>query len=370
MTINVTLSNTGKVGTSYPSDFDDFVRSFVSSGFPYMEEDDQIIIIGEGDGADTKIFILNGDNLAYDLGSHTVSGELDEVIVATLGDSFNDDGTFDLDSDGHIVNYDALIAFDNLDLSNSSSVRGDVHEIVAELMYLGSGDDRGTEVLDDALNGEAQHVEGSAGNDNYTGTPYDDTIYGNDGRDVILGGNGDDVIYGGDGIDVLVGSAGDDTLYGEEGNDKLRGRWGDDVLHGGEGDDQLLGNTDDDQLFGGAGNDQLIGGIGADTLDGGPGNDVFHYRTADEPDGDVIADFGDGADLISLRRFDANTSTAGKDGFTIIGDDDFSGAGGELQIVVQNGDSIVSGDVSGDGEADFTFTVLNVTDLTASDFLI
>lgn len=367
MSIDIRLSNVGNVGTDYPADLNTFINSYISSGFPYMEEDDQMVLLGETDGADTQIIILNGADLAYDMGSHTVTGSLDEMIVGTLGESWNDDGSFDLDSDGHITGYTTLIAFEDLDLVNSSG-RGDVHNLVAELMYLGGSSERELETFDSILD-QPQKIYGSAGNDVIYGTAHDDTIDGGDGRDVILGGNGDDVINGGDGVDVLVGSLGDDTLSGEGDNDKLRGRWGDDVLHGGDGDDELLGNADDDELFGGAGNDLMIGGIGSDTIDGGTGNDIVHYRTADEPDGDVVLGYDDGV-VFRLRRFDANESTASNDSFDFLGDDDFSGDGGELRYEIVGRDTVVYGDVSGDGEADFSFTVVGVQGLTESDFIL
>ncbi|RAI04340.1 hypothetical protein DLJ53_07815 [Acuticoccus sediminis] len=214
------------------------------------------------------------------------------------------------------------------------------------------------------------YLLGDEGNDTINGNQDDDTIYGGPGRDVLSGGGADDIIYGEQGVDVLVGGFGNDTLYGDQAEDKLRGRWDDDVLYGGNGKDEILGNADDDKLFGQNAPDFLVGGLGADTISGGHGNDRFHYRTAAEVDGDELTDFDTGNDIIALRRFDANESEAGVQGFSFIGNDGFSGDGGELRAVVQGGDTIVTGDVTGDGDADFVLTVLGVTNLSESDFLI
>ncbi|UOM33917.1 calcium-binding protein [Acuticoccus sp. I52.16.1] len=368
MTVEVTFGADQTSGLSYPSVYNAFLSDFVAAGYPYMEVSTQIVALGELDGADTQIFIINGDDFEYDLATHTVSGSIDEIIIGTLGDSYNADGSFDVDADDEIVGYDTIVRYDGLDLTNAVGVKGDVNELVAEILYLNSGENRGTEMLDSTLNGQAQVVMDTTGNDTYFGTRFDDEFFGTEGRDVAVGGNGDDYLYGGDGVDVLVGSLGDDTLDGAGDNDKLRGRWGDDVLIGGEGDDQIFGNADDDSVRGGSGNDVLIGGVGADSLDSGAGRDVFLYRTADEPDGDIIYALDDENDIISLRPIDANVNTAAKDSFVIV--DAFSGAAGELQVTEASGNTVVAGDLTGNGEADFTFTIWNQTDVPDGVFLL
>ncbi len=217
---------------------------------------------------------------------------------------------------------------------------------------------------------DADKIAGFGGNDVLNGRQGNDIIYGDDGRDVVNGGGGDDILLGGWGVDVVVGGTGDDQMYGDADRDKLRGRFGEDTVNGGSGDDELLGNQGDDALFGNAGADFLIGGLGNDTINGGAGNDLIQYRTADEAHGDVLVNFMSGSDLIVLRRFDANEALAGKQGFEFIGGRDFSGAGGELRAVVVGRDTVVSGDTSGDGLANFTFTVSDTGSLSESDFLL
>ncbi|HEY1604033.1 MAG TPA: M10 family metallopeptidase C-terminal domain-containing protein, partial [Allosphingosinicella sp.] len=140
-----------------------------------------------------------------------------------------------------------------------------------------------------------------------------------------------------------------------------------------DGTYRIIGGAGNDTLIGGHGNDSLSGGAGADTLTGGAGNDVFLYRTvADSTPGshDTITDFTLG-DMINLAQIDANTTKAGDQAFTFIGNAAFDHHAGELQAIDNGGGSwTVSGDVNGDGVADFQIMV-NVTgghQLIAHDF--
>jgi hypothetical protein len=143
---------------------------------------------------------------------------------------------------------------------------------------------------------------------------------------------------------------------------------------------RLFGGAGDDVLVGGAGGDLLYGGLGADTLTGGGSADGFRYQSVAESTAtsmDHILDFRLG-DIIDLLKIDADTTQAGDQAFTFMnGATSFTGNGhaGEL-IAVDNGGGIwtVSGDVNGDGVADFQLSV-TVADsathsLTASDFLL
>lgn len=189
---------------------------------------------------------------------------------------------------------------------------------------------------------DADYVSGDAG---------DDVIYGGDGSDVLVGGTGNDVLvgdiegttelgadvlYGGPGDDILYGGAGNDVLrgddatgaqgadylYGESGNDILLGFGGDDRLFGGVGFDVLFGDAGRDVLLGGADNDYLYGGDDTDVLLGEDGNDVLNGGAAPdymvggagydifvlkpgEAKGDVIADFVNGGDMLSLQGYGA-----------------------------------------------------------------
>lgn len=191
---------------------------------------------------------------------------------------------------------------------------------------------------------------GDAKDNRIIGTAGNDTISGMDGRDLLQGKDGDDIIYGGKGNDRLFGDAGNDTLFGDDGNDILYGGAGNDILHGG------------------AGNDRIEGGPGDDVMTGGAGKDVFVFRSegVHTNSADRITDFTRGQDKISLNLIDL----PGKADFSFIGTSTFHKVVGELRYQVQNGGAYVEGDLNGDGLADFSIKLDNVTKLTASDFLL
>ena len=166
-------------------------------------------------------------------------------------------------------------------------------------------------------------------------------------------------------IEGLYGSNFDDTLYGDAGSNAVWGANGDDVVFGRDGEDSL---------YGGNGNDTLVGQAGRDFLFGNGGNDTFVYQDiADSATNylrDQIRDFSPGADVIDLLNIDADTTVAGDQAFSFIGTAGFHGVAGELRSAISSGNSIVSGDVNGDGHADFSILVAGVTDLTASDFFL
>ncbi|WP_226594542.1 Calx-beta domain-containing protein, partial [Microseira wollei] len=176
---------------------------------------------------------------------------------------------------------------------------------------------------DDTLRGgqEDDIVAGDAGNDTIFGDLGNDTVFGGDGEDQLYGGTGPeaefggygtDVVYGEQGNDIVYGLKGDDTLFGNQQSDIVYGNEGRDILYGGQNDDTLFGGQDNDQLFGDKNNDVLWGDLGADTLTGGSGDDVFVIGRRTDIDGfkstggstitdaDLIADFGQGLDLIAL----------------------------------------------------------------------
>ena len=97
---------------------------------------------------------------------------------------------------------------------------------------------------------------------------------------------------------VINGTPGNDNLTGTSGNDIINGSEGDDVLAGLRGNDVLNGGDSNDILSGGKGFDTLNGGLGNDNLVGGAGNDVFVLGAGLGVD--TISDFGNGQDTIQL----------------------------------------------------------------------
>jgi Ca2+-binding RTX toxin-like protein len=190
-----------------------------------------------------------------------------------------------------------------------------------------------------------------------------DLIFGNAGGDRLEGETGNDTAYGGSEGDTILGNEGTDVLYGEAGRDLLYGNEGRDTLYGGNGDDLFLGQEGVDILFGGTGDDTLSGNQGGDRVTGGKGADVFLFNNTLEvtvPNAttlDRIIDFETGLDRIALPN--------GQLGQLFIGGTRFQGLAGEVRYQAATG--ILSGDLSGDGRADWAILLSGAPALTAAD---
>ena len=259
----------------------------------------------------------------------------------------------------------------------------------------------------------ANQLDGGLGTDTLRGNGGDDALIGGAGRDTLDGGAGNDTLTGGEDDDVLVGGAGNDMLDGGAGSDTVSyaagsaavrvslaisgaqatGGGGNDTLTGienligGTGADLLVGeggaNVLDggggaDQLAGGGGADVLIGGAGRDMLLGGDGGDLFRFATIKDLPGiatttaDAILDFSTAqGDLIDLSGIDAIKQTSAvNDAFAWIGSGAFTKHAGELRYVVSAGVGLVSGDLDGNGTADFAIRIDGGAALAATDFLL
>jgi lysophospholipase L1-like esterase len=177
-----------------------------------------------------------------------------------------------------------------------------------------------------------RNISGSEATDRLSGNHLSNTISGRGGNDVVLGRDGNDRLDGGSGVDSLSGGDGGDALYGSGGNDTLKG---------------------------GSGNDLLIGGTGRDILRGDSGNDRFDFNSIRESGAtsgarDVILDFRHG-DKVDLSSIDARTQASGNQSFRIVSD--FTGSAGQLTWDKSGSGFLVSGDVNGDGNADFSIQV-------------
>ena len=97
----------------------------------------------------------------------------------------------------------------------------------------------------------------------------------------------------------------------------------------------------------------------------------FKYADIDDTKigaGDVIRDFLAGADRIDLSAVDAAAGGA-DDAFNFVGDSPLTNAG-DLRAVFSGGNTIVSGDLTGDHVADFQITLLGIHNLTPTDFML
>jgi len=164
---------------------------------------------------------------------------------------------------------------------------------------------------------------------------------------LVVQGNADD-IAGTAGDDELFGSTQADTLRGQGGNDTLVGNGGDDRLLGGLGNDVLLGGRGDDELDGSAGNDYLDGGEGADVLAGGPGQDVYVVDDPNDVVLEVIAGGAGGEDLvitsISLTAPTNIEALQAAEGFVV----DLSGNALDNQLIGNEADNVLEGQAGRD----------------------
>jgi len=276
---------------------------------------------------------------------------------------------------------------------------------VTGMIDVGAGDDifRGGKNAESVRDGSGQDSYNfGKGNDTLLAVKIDGSV---DGADIVNGGAGVDTYQAGSsfvlinldivdhvssfgvpaqsasgpevGNDTVIsfenvnGSGQDDTIFGSSGANELTGNGGSDGLFG-------LGGSD--ILAGGSGVDFLIGGSGRDIMTGGPSGsselDIFVFTKLSDSGvkastRDLITDFvasGPDADSIDLAQIDANGNAAGEGAFGFIGFNQFSGTRGELRAAFSGGNTIVSGDVNGDGKADFAIALNGHLLLDGADF--
>ena len=206
------------------------------------------------------------------------------------------------------------------------------------------------------------------------GNALANTLIGNGVNNLLLGRDGGDTLTGEAGDDRMRGDGGDDLVQGDEGDDLVRGGLGADSVSGGDGDDTLTGDAAGDRLFGDAGDDVLTGGAGRDTLYGGADADSFVFRfVTDSTVGstlrDLIVRFEAGLDLVDLRQIDANSVLSANQAFAFIGTAAFSSIAGQLRLIT-GANSILLGDVNGDGLADFELQFNAIATVSVNDILL
>lgn len=74
--------------------------------------------------------------------------------------------------------------------------------------------------------------------------------------------------------------------------------------------------------------------------------------------------------MIDLSALDADVRTEDLDPFVFIGEDRFSGDGGEVRVASRGETTFVLADTDGDGIADFSIRLLGSHDLREDDFLL
>ncbi len=205
----------------------------------------------------------------------------------------------------------------------------------------------------------------------FTGSVYNDFMFGDSLTVRFSGDAGDDYLKGGASGDYLAGGADNDRLDGGEGNDELVGD---------EGNDRIWGRSGTDTLIGGTGSDTLIGGTGSDLLYGGADRvrDVFIFNTiADSKTGstrDKVYDFRTTVDDLDLRSIDANTRVSGNQEFSFSTTTARANSvwykAADLDGKATTKEIIVYGDVNGDAKADFEIGLMGVTSVIKGDFIL
>jgi serralysin len=332
------------------------------------EFDDDMQLLGDVKGANT-INAGDGDDhiTAFYAGDKVYGGAGDDSIQISSQVAKADGGTgFDL------LNFWSSGAEAVTITSGRLNFQGHTAAFAGfEALQIVTGD--GNDLIT-ALGGD-DFVMAGGGNDTIRGQDGFDLLLGGDGNDTIFGGNDDDQLYGGTENDILYGDDGDDILKGGAGDDFGNGGAGADKLYGADGDDRLYGMAGADRLEGGAGDDELTGGAGADILLGGAGRDVLMGDNGDGLAGerdafvftalsdslvdspDTIVDFASGQDVIDLSALDANATKSGNQGFTFVGQSDFTAAG--QAHVVFDGDWFLEVNVDADLGADLRIELLS-----------
>lgn len=228
------------------------------------------------------------------------------------------------------------------------------------------------------------------GGDGATGAS---TLYGGGGNDYLETFIGNDVLNGGGGADTLKGGAGDDTYAVDNTGDivtELAGNGTDKVQAfisytlGATLENLTLlgtnaingtGNAVANTIIGNGAANAITGAGGADTLTGGLGADTFYFNAAVHSTvaaNDIITDFAHLSDRMGLAVIDANTGLAGDQQFNFLAAKGaaFTGTAGQLRYLASGANTLVQGDVNGDGVADLQIQLNGTLTLTASDFIL
>ena len=84
----------------------------------------------------------------------------------------------------------------------------------------------------------------------------------------------------------------------------------------------------------------------------------------------MIKDFVAGIDTVDFAAIDIDPAVPGDEAFSFIGSAAFSHTAGELQAKAFGANTLVSGDVDGNGKADFQILLSGSVALQATDFLL
>ena len=351
---------------------------------------DGFVHLGAGDNKLTNSGSITGD-VTLGTGNDTVtnSGTIESTIDFSSGaDKFTNSG---------LVVGDVTFGTGGDVFTNSGRIVGKVS----------FGD--GADVVSNTGVIFATTVALGAGDDSYTGGNNSDSVRDEAGKDTYrLGGGDDSITVGNDSdFDVFDGGAGNDTLFSSLGaavfnlGTKAVSFAGHDyaanaitrvsdsavvgsvkyfeVVVGGTGNDAMFGTTVAETLIGSDGDDVIVGGGGGDQLDGGSGVNTYVYLALTDSGNtkatrDTILHFSNAGptagDKIDVHAIDANSKAPLDQDFSFIGPNGVFTAAGQIRTYFDGTNTLVQGDVNGDGKADFTIAVVGAQNLTADDFVL
>ncbi|MGL4965691.1 MAG: beta strand repeat-containing protein [Inquilinus sp.] len=222
-----------------------------------------------------------------------------------------------------------------------------------------------------------------SGIENLTGSNVGgDSLTGDSGANILSGWGGDDRLNGGAGADTLNGGIGADFISYYDSNAAVAVNLTASTASGGTAQGDVLisiesvnGSSFNDTLIGNTAANVLGGLAGRDTLTGGGGADRFVYSAVGDSavgaNRDVITDFNHAqGDRIDLSAIDANGGVLGNAAFTFIGTGLYTGVAGQLRYAVGGGQTVIAGDVNGDGVSDFHIALTGSIALVAGDFVL
>ena len=275
----------------------------------------------------------------------------DDTMIGGLGDD-----TYYVDSNGDVIN---------------ELLNGGADTVRAGLTYtLGANVEKLT------LTG--------AGTFNGTGNTLANVITGNGAANVLDGGTGVDRLAGGlgndiyvtDGVDIIIEAANAGADLVKSSAALTLGLNLENLLLTGTANIAGTGNTLANTLQGNAGNNVLAGLSGLDKLTGGGGADTFLFKAVSDSTTiatgrDLIQDFSQmQGDRIDLHVIDADTGATGNQAFVFIGTAAFGRHAGEVRSASLGATTLVSGDVDGDGAADFSILLRGALTLQGNDFIL
>ncbi len=128
-------------------------------------------------------------------------------------------------------------------------------------------------------------------------------------------------------------------------------------------------------LFGGANQTNFVGGFGTQQFHAGAGKDIFvelAFSDSSSQHPDLIGGFDAAKDIIDLSRIDTDLGKLGTQGFTFIGSNAFSSAGGEVrwQYDPVANYTYVFADTKGHAANDLFIRIAGHPILTAANFLL